>query len=577
VGSPEGDGVKHLWTLWWMRAEALGGTPGLLTTLVDYPVGMQIYPIEPLDGLLSLLVPLPPVPLSNVLALAHLVMLGLAAGWLGKLVSGRDRGALVAGALAQGSAFTAFTLHVGVGELRQVWWIPLGLAFLVKARETRNFRWFLALAGALAGATLSCFYHGFFLATAVSLYALATLRPNPRLLLGYVLAAGLSLLIVLPVIRTFSASYAPRETHDAATFSEWMHARYELDALQSAALDPVELFVPRAHLAADRQTLAYTGGRYLGWLTLALAVAGVAAAPKKALPWCGVAVGGIVLALGPVLWWNGHLVMLGGARITLPLATINRALGWFAEPMNFPARFVSVSMIALAVLASLATRWRGVVWLVPLAVAETTLGDLVPWPRATITLPDMSGLGTPALPAGAVADLTPFTRGPVPTGNGLGQSPLSLVDPEGRGRAMAAQILLDRPFATVPIERIDHWGPEGLYWLAALPLSGALAGGQVADEDLRASAWLLADAGFGAVMLTHHCGSLQPSAATQVLDRWFGPRQHAACATAWPVPARTGATPDPEPDAARWKADQERRAAALAPPQMGPQFAPAPR
>jgi hypothetical protein len=571
IGSVEGDGVKHLWNLWWMRAEAFTGPTGLQSDLVNFPTGLALWPIEPLNGLLSLVIPLSPVPLSNALAVLHLFLLGLCAGWLGKLVSERPLGAFVAGALAQGSAFAAFTQHVGVGELRQTWWIPLGLACLVKARTTLAPRWFAALALTLAGATLSCFYHGFFLATAVSLYALATLRPWPRLLGGYAAAAVLSLAIVVPVIQGFSANYAPSEQRGADSFGQWMTMRHDLDTFRGAALDPVELLTPREAGTADRQTLSYTGGRYLGWIPLVLAVLGVAAAPRKAVPWLIVGAGGLVLSLGTVLWWDGALVAAGSGRVVLPLATLNRALAWVAEPMNFPARFVVVPTLALAVLGALAARWPWVLLLLPAAVVEVAWGDLVPWPRATIVLPrvavDPAALA--ALPAGAVADLTVFTRSAVPGADNVGQSWLSRVDPESRTRGIAAQLVLDRPFSTVPIERVDHWGPEGLYWTAALPLAHALTGATVTDDDLRASAWLLADAGFGAVLLTHGCEYGPPRAAS-ALDQALGPRIVAGCATVWPVPAVAA----PPPDAARWTTDQATRATAMAPPRMGPQFAP---
>lgn len=570
VGSVEGDGVKHLWTLWWMRAELLTGELGLQTTLVNFPEGIRLYPIEPLNGLLSVLLPLDPVPLSNVLAIVHLTLLGLCAGWLGRLVSERPLGGFVAGALAQGSAFAAFTLDVGVGELRQVWWVPLGLACLVKARGTLAPRWFGALALALAGATLSCFYHGFFLATAVSVYALSTLRPWLALLGGYAAAALLSIAIVVPVIRTFSESYAPAEERSITTFSEWMSTRYELETYRGAALDPVELLTPRDGTAADRQTLSYTGGRYIGWLPLFLAALGVAAAPRKAVPWLLVGAAGLVLSLGTVLWWNGAIVSIGGGRAVLPLATLNRALGWVAEPMNFPARFIVLPTVAVAVLGALATRWPRTLLLVPLAVIEVTWGDLVAYPRATITLPFIDGdaAEVAALPEGAVADLTVFTRSASPGSDAIGQSWLSRMDPESRTRAIATQLVLDRPFSTIPIERIDHWGPEGVYWTAALPIAAALGGASVDEDGLRASAFLLADAGYGVVVLTHGCENGPPAVAT-VLDRALGTRTVAGCATVWPVPA-AGAPPEAE----RWRKEQVERVAKEEPPRMGPQYAP---
>ena len=54
LGSPRADGMKHLWTLWWMRSSVweYGDFP-YQTDLVNYPIGMDLYPIEPLNGLVD--------------------------------------------------------------------------------------------------------------------------------------------------------------------------------------------------------------------------------------------------------------------------------------------------------------------------------------------------------------------------------------------------------------------------------------------------------------------------------------------------------------------------------------------
>lgn len=580
VGSEQGDGAKHLWTLWWMRREAWDGAAGLRTDWVNYPTGMDLFPIEPLNGIFAALLPVPPIPLSNLLAIAHLALLGICAGWLGRVVSTREDGALAAGALAQGSAFAAFTLHVGVGELRQYWWIPLGLGCLVRARQTLDPRWFLALAGSLAGATISCFYHGFFLATAVSLYALATLRAWPRLLVGYALAAALSIAIVVPYVRTFSVSYGPRQAATEVPFTTWMRRPFTPETFQAATMDLDQMVRPRAaeRATSDRQTLAYTGGRYLGIGTLILAFIGLLTVPRRAAPWLVVSLGGALLSLGTVLWYDGRIVTLAsGARITLPLTYINHALSWAADPLNFPARFISVTMIALPVMAGLAMRrgWPRV--LVPLALLDMVRHDLVPWPRETFALPEARGISAPPLGRGAVADLTALARGRgrSPDGGGQqGNSVLAWIDPESRTRGIAAQLELDRALQTVPLERADHWASEGVLWIAALPISAVIAGSDAESEDgVRASLWLLRDRGFAAVLLTHGCGAGPDAVPGALLDRWLGARASGSCATTWTIPV-IGAT---DAEIAAWAAAQEARAGALVAPTMGPQFAPPPR
>lgn len=551
VGSLDGDGSKHVWTLWWMKQELWDGTPGLRTTWVNFPEGMELYPIEPLNGIVAVFWPGDPVTLSNLLAILHVSLLGIAAGWLGRLVSGSRLGAHMAGALAQGCAFTAFTLHVGVGELRQYWWIPLGLGCLVKARESLEWKWFLALAASLAGAVLSCFYHGLFLGVAVALYALATLAPRPRLLAGYLLAAGLAVGVVWPVVRSFSANYGGNSAPQPIFSPD---GRVQTD-YRGAAMQLQELLSPRRDArGGDRQTVTYTGGRYLGWGAVLLLLVGLAAAPRRAAPWVVVLGGSAILSLGSVLWVNGAVVESGGRPLVLPLAWINHWLRQFAEPINFPARFIAPGMIALAAGASLASRWRWSAALVPLALVDVAYNELVPWPRATFALPEMTGLEGGG---GAVADVQLAINS----------------DPESRTLDIAAQIQLGRPFQSVPVERQDKWAPGGTLWLQQLPVMAALdatwhgkptrPGG-----DPRVDQWLLRERGFDRVILTHRTGSPQKE-LREVLEAVFGqpiliaPHAH-LYAVAMPVAT------DEEKTA--WTAAHELRLKAAVPPSFGPQY-----
>ena len=91
--------------------------------------------------------PLPPVPLSNLLALLDLTLTGLSAGWLASLLCPPERPGrtvllpmLAAGALLEASSWAAFVLHVGVGELRQIWWLPLSLGWLHQLSLERELR-----------------------------------------------------------------------------------------------------------------------------------------------------------------------------------------------------------------------------------------------------------------------------------------------------------------------------------------------------------------------------------------------------------------------------------------------------
>ena len=568
VGSVEGDGVKHLWNLWWMRAEFWGGTPGLLTTFVNFPEGMALYPIEPSNGLLAVFSPFGVITTANLLAILHLTLTGLCSGWLGYLVSERRVGGLLAGALVQGSAFSAFTLHVGVGELRQFWWIPLGLACVVKVKQTLETRWFVALGLSLVGATLSCFYHGFFLATGVAVYAICTLRLWPRLLLGYLLCVVLSLAVVIPVIRSFSQSFggeAEREKADLVTWMrDWRGAQFE--EYRQAALDPIDLVRPRreARATLDRQALAYSGGRYVGVLAVVVAVLGFAAAPRRAWPWVAVGVVALILSFGTVLWWNGELWKSSGGRLVLPLAYVNRLLAWFAEPLNFPSRFLSLATVALGVLAALGARWR-VVWvLVPLSIIDGLYNELVPWPRASFSLARFEGL---APPEGAMVDLALALKASDPSSATRGSNVVASIDPETRTRSIAAQAELGRPIQGMPVERVDHWATDGLAWVRVLPLIDALTRGNADPAaDWRADLWLLRERGFRSVMLSS--GSQEDKRVVTSLDAILGPSTRAENGRLWTLPEVQSEAAERE----RWAAAQHQRVAKAKPAEMGVQF-----
>ena len=74
LGSQHADGMKHLWTLWWMRASVWDhGQFPFHTDLINYPTGMDLYPIEPLNGLIVNLLPfLSIITVSNILVLMTL-------------------------------------------------------------------------------------------------------------------------------------------------------------------------------------------------------------------------------------------------------------------------------------------------------------------------------------------------------------------------------------------------------------------------------------------------------------------------------------------------------------------------
>lgn len=216
LGSPDADGGKHFWTLWWMKHSLVGlfEFPHE-TSLVNYPEGMTLYPIEPLNGLgVSILFFLPLIAATNIIALVNLTLTGVISAFLGRELTGSPRAGIVCGILLQSSAYSMFTIHAGVGELQHLWWLPL--CFLMWHRLRNRMRWqdSVLLGLSLAGASLSCFYYGLFAGLGVLILSLTTLwagAKTPKLLLHYAAAALLGLMIVLPISSNFASSFGEGE------------------------------------------------------------------------------------------------------------------------------------------------------------------------------------------------------------------------------------------------------------------------------------------------------------------------------------------------------------------------------
>ena len=502
LGSIHADGMKHLWTLWWMQAEVWQeGSFPFQTDLINYPAGMDLYPIEPLNGLVAVAMPwVGVVGMANLLVFLNLLATGLAGMWFGTEVSGKTSGGLVAGTVLEGSAVMAFFVHVGVGELLHLWWLPLGLAILIRARRTMEWRWFFALAGSLIGAMLSCFYLGFFLATSVAVWALTTLwagKQTPGLLLRYTLAAGLAIAVVVPVTQTFSGSYR------SGSVPEIGLKRYLTEDHGQPITDPPSARAELAQLVTPlreptrREDAAYGGGRYLGGLALLLALGGLIRDPKRALPWVAVGGVGVVLSLGSFLTVDGEVVRTAsGARIRMPIFWLNRILGYFAEPLNFPVRYLAVTTTALAGLAALSIRRTWMILLAPIVVLEVGWGQMLAWPWATFSprdarvLEPMQEMGD-----GAVIDLALVVRS----------------DQENRFNALSTQIRHGRRLNAIPLERIEYFARDGMYFVKATQLLTDLTplynnrGGQL-SSDYRADAAVLRDAGFEWVLVSYRSG-----------------------------------------------------------------------
>lgn len=518
LGSQDADGMKHLWTLWWMRSSVWDyGSFPFATDLINYPTGMDLYPIEPLNGFIALLLPwMNLIALSNFLAFVNISLTGIVGCWFGRVLSGSRLGGVVSGALLECSSVMAFFVHVGVGELNHLWWLPLGLGCLIKARRTLNWRWFLALALCLVGAMLSCFYLGFFLAFSVLIWSVLTIwasKDTPRLLFFYILAAALSISVVLPITRSFSNSYKSGNIPNVSLQSYMFenHGQPITDP-PSARLELQQLVQPNRK-PQDRKEAAYSGGRYVGVLSLFLAVLGLIRRPKDALPWLAVGVVGILFACGSYFTLNGAEIKSNGIRLVMPSFWLNRILGYYAEPLNFPVRYLAMTAVAISGMASLAIKnWKWAL-VAPAAIIEVLLLQMLVWPWQTFSpreasvLKKLQGIDDLAL---------------------IDYSLVARSDMENRYNALSTQIVHGKKINGVPLERIEFFARDGFYFIGSLKLFRDLKPiyenrGGTLGTDYRPDLAILQDAGFGWLLVSYRHGSEQiPSNIVQQLSNLCG-------------------------------------------------------
>ncbi len=381
VGHPDVDVWNHAWGPWWFWTRLSQGELPLQTELLAAPVGGRLW----FPDLVGALIGAPFIPLLgpilswNLVVLIHLALASFAGRRLA-LELGADRGAswLSAAALAC-SPFVLSEVHNGISEAFAVGPSVLTLALLLRtARPGAGPGSVLAL-GLAAGLTLGGSAYFSIGTAAVCLvlipWALWQARAAlPGALLRLVLAMGLALAVGLPVLR---AALWTLEA-DWLVFRPPVRELADMEAqLRHNAVDPRTFFWPGGFQSVDLSAEGFLHSSYLGVVVLLLALRARLWLPLLAV------VGGLVLSLGPWLWFQGDWVLRDGERLMLPYRHLIEVLP--ASALGHPQR---VGLPAIAVLFALAA--RGLSGLRPavtvgvggLALVELLLVAPNPWPLA---------------------------------------------------------------------------------------------------------------------------------------------------------------------------------------------------
>ncbi|MHB8419968.1 MAG: PA14 domain-containing protein [Myxococcales bacterium] len=355
IGGDFGDHWQTLWGMWWVKKALLDLHQNpFFSRWVHWPLGMPMFfeTFDFPDCLLAL--PLwsflPPLAVFNC-AEAWSYVLG---GWFfyrfALELCGDRKAAFAAGAL-----FTFAPYHFGhaLGHMHvmALEWVPLYFWMLLRTIERPERRWPLLGAVALAAATLASWYYLLFcfaMTVPYLAYRVATeptLRSWSALRRALLLGSGY-LALLWPL---FSAMLASRSAerwegaHDPVTFSADLWSFFVPNAAQSIG-------------AAFRGTWGRFSGNpaencdYLGYGLMALAGIG-AAASRKARVWIGLAVLGVVLALGPHLRTGGQV-----HEALLPYGWLTRAVP-LLDFTGCPVRAGFIAIFSLCAAAAFGLAW----------------------------------------------------------------------------------------------------------------------------------------------------------------------------------------------------------------------------
>jgi hypothetical protein len=346
AGAARSDALNSVWNLWFAHRGLVSGELPLHTTLLDPPDGGRIAIADPLNALLGfpLVSAFGPVAAYAVLVIGHLWLAGFAAHLLGKRLGGSG---WVAGVGFQWAPILLSHVHNGSSEAVSAGVIPLALLALVAAVETGGVLRVVVAGAALFLAAFSGWYAGvgtFLVAVAVLLVGWEGVAH--RVVIGRVLPAlAIGLALTAPLaIAVRSVAEAEDGLVDIKNPEELARIRRTL-----GAADPRVFVYPGDFRSPDLSAIeANPSDRiHTAYLGFGLLLLGLRFGRRRAL-WLGI-LGGVVLAMGPVLVMDGLPVNLRGVALPLPYSVLEHLPGFSSLSLLY--RLATVPALLLAVLA----------------------------------------------------------------------------------------------------------------------------------------------------------------------------------------------------------------------------------
>jgi len=403
-GAQRSDLYNSLWSMWFFQDAVWSGLAPFETELLDHPAGGSILIADVPAGVwATVLVPLLGLPGAyTALVLWRLMIAGAAAHGLAREWLGDGRAAFVAGVAVETAPVVLSGVHNGTSEAFSV--AAVALAAWAALRVVRGGGWPAALAtgGALL---LSAFASGYAAAASLGfvtcILGLTRGEGSVRLRLA---ALGLGLLLVLPWARVVVAGAT-----EAGTLVGIKHAR-ELAGVRrtTGAADPRGWLAVGGFRSPDFREISrydeqFIHCHYLGWAVFLLGIVGLSRRREGRVALAMAGVGGLVLAMGPVVTIGGAPWVFGDERaLPLPYFVVERLPGFSSLSLLWRLGLAPALALGLGGAAAVAGRPR----LVPAAIVAILIDGALLSPlgrpgRAPTTIPaGVEALG--AAPDGAV-------------------------------------------------------------------------------------------------------------------------------------------------------------------------------
>jgi hypothetical protein len=345
------DAGQGVWNLWWARTSLLRGQNPFSTAYLFYPLQIDLFfqtlSLPNAIMVAPVLLAVGPVAALNTVALLSFGLGGYFTYRIACTLVDDRAAALLAGFVFAFAPYHIQRLWSGPMELIAVHWLPIYVLLLMRALARPSIPRLLAAALALLVTTLASQYYGLYAAVYTvghGLLAAATAPRGARLRsLGAAAAVGtLWIAGLLPMILAVGGV-------GDAVLEDW----YVRQVYHSAAL--VDLIMPNiqhplwgAAAAAWQGSLHPFGlesGAGMGLAITVLCLVAVVRRPRRAWPWATLALGTIMLAMGPQLRLTEADSPIPGPFLLLDL------IGPFRNSSR-PSVFLALTMIPVAALVA---------------------------------------------------------------------------------------------------------------------------------------------------------------------------------------------------------------------------------